>query len=161
MWINYCKVKGFTLVELLVATVILAVGLLGLAAMQTVALKDSQDAFFYAQASSLAYEMSDRMKVNPMPWRNATLPAANVCDHECSFEAPCAPDQMAEFDYCAWNQHVQSQIAAASATVAISPVPGSTVCTGDATRRCLTISWGRNQKRGVSNTISFQLEVQP
>ena len=48
---------GFTLIEVLVSMVILAVGLLGLAAMQAISLRDNQDVYYYQQATLLAYEM--------------------------------------------------------------------------------------------------------
>lgn len=164
---GYQSAKGFTLIEVLVSTIILAIGLLGLAAMQTMALKDNQDAFFYSQASSLAYEMSDRIKVNAAPWQSATLPTANSCGAKlCNFADQCTADEMATFDYCAWISNVQSRIGSgATARVDISPY--LTSCTGGATRRCLTISWSRNKKLGtgadtVANTTNtFQLEVTP
>ena len=161
--LGFKSATGFTLIEVLVSMVILAIGLLGLAGMQTIALKDNQDAFFYAQASSLAYEMSDRIKVNAVEWRAATLPTVSTdCNDSCnSVIHTCTPTQMAQYDYCAWQANVKSRIATgANATVAISPVTGSTVCNnGDTTKRCLTISWARNNLPGT--TSSFQLEIQP
>ncbi|WP_394754831.1 type IV pilus modification protein PilV [Crenothrix sp.] len=166
--LGYQVVKGFTLVEVLVATVIMAIGLLGLAAMQTIALKDNQDAFFYTQASSLAYEMSDRIKANAVAWQDAaSIPADTPCDKSCDFAAPCSADEMATFDYCAWQSNVRSRIAGATATVAASPVldPLSTVCTDNTgSRLCLTISWDRNHQQVDDPTIAqnnFQLEIQP
>ncbi|MEQ1638008.1 MAG: type IV pilus modification protein PilV [Methylococcales bacterium] len=160
--------KGFTLVEVLVSMIILAIGLLGLASMQTLALKDNQDAFFYAQASSLAYEMSDRMKANTPntapPWQSATIPtAAASCafDNVCNTVMGCTPAAMASYDYCAWKENVNSRIGTtATAVVEASPITGG-VCTGDSTRRCLTISWDRNKQLGASATNDFQLEITP
>ena len=174
--LGFKSATGFTLIEVLVSMVILAIGLLGLAGMQTIALKDNQDAFFYAQASSLAYEMSDRIKANSPstgapPWESSTVPtAATSCTStdNCNTTTGCNSATMAAFDYCAWKANVQNRIAPdATATVAISPVTGSAVCNGGTTKRCLTISWVRNNKLGtgadtVANTSNtFQLEIQP
>jgi type IV pilus assembly protein PilV len=169
--LGHQNATGFTLIEVLVSTVILAIGLLGLAAMQTLALKDNQDAFYYSQASSLAYEMSDRIKVNAAAWQDTgAIPTDTPCDKSCDFANPCTPDEMATFDYCAWKSNVQSRIAGATATVAASPVvdPLSTVCTDTTGNRlCLTISWDFNNQRtpqmeGIAAAQnSFQLEIQP
>jgi type IV pilus assembly protein PilV len=158
---GFQRAAGFTLIEVLVSTIILAIGLLGLASMQTLALKDNRDAFFYSQASSLAYEMSDRMKVNASVWQGAVPTAASICTStdNCNTVTGCTPAAMAAYDYCAWKANVVSRIGTtATATVAVSP--SGSVCTGDATKRCLTISWPRNNLT-LSASNTFQLEIQP
>lgn len=55
---------GFSLVEILVAVVILSVGLLGLAGLQTTSLKNNDDAYLRSQATMLAYSMLDHMRAN-------------------------------------------------------------------------------------------------
>ncbi len=56
--------EGFSLLEVLVALVILALGLLGLAAMQMVSLQGNHSAFVRSQASFKAGDILDRMRVN-------------------------------------------------------------------------------------------------
>lgn len=53
--------KGFTLVEVLVALLILSIGLLGLAALQAQALKDNHSSFMRSRATFLASDILDRM----------------------------------------------------------------------------------------------------
>ena len=55
---------GMTLIEVLVATVILASGLLGAAAVQLNALKHTDSALMTTQASFIAYDMLDRIRAN-------------------------------------------------------------------------------------------------
>ena len=55
---------GFTLIEILVSMVVLAIGLLGVAAMQLRGLQYSHDAYLRSQISVLAYGMADRMRLN-------------------------------------------------------------------------------------------------
>jgi type IV pilus assembly protein PilV len=55
---------GFTLIEVLIAMLILAVGLLGLAALQTYTLRSNLAAYNRGQATQLLYDMSDRMRAN-------------------------------------------------------------------------------------------------
>lgn len=56
--------RGFTLIEVLVAMVVLSIGLLGLAGLQATSLKSNQSAYHRSQATQLAYEMADRMRAN-------------------------------------------------------------------------------------------------
>jgi type IV pilus assembly protein PilV len=55
---------GFTLLEILVALIILSVGLLGLAGLQASGLRSNHSGYLRSQATLLAYEMTDRMRAN-------------------------------------------------------------------------------------------------
>lgn len=55
---------GFTLIEILVAMLILAIGMLGIAAMQLRGLQYNHDAYLRSQVNLLAYDISDRMRLN-------------------------------------------------------------------------------------------------
>lgn len=55
---------GFSLMEVLIAMLVLAVGLLGVAALQANALKTNQSAYLRTQATFLAYDILDRMRAN-------------------------------------------------------------------------------------------------
>jgi len=56
--------SGFSLLEVLIAIVILSIGMLGLAALQAYSLKTNQSANFRTQATSLAYMIVDKMRAN-------------------------------------------------------------------------------------------------
>ncbi len=55
---------GFTLVEVLVALVVLSVGLLGLASLQAQGLSGNADAMLRTQATLYVYDMVERMRIN-------------------------------------------------------------------------------------------------
>lgn len=55
---------GATLVEVMVAVLVFAIGLLGVAALQGVSLQAGQGAFFRTQATNLAYEVADFARAN-------------------------------------------------------------------------------------------------
>jgi type IV pilus assembly protein PilV len=148
--LDHQKARGFTLIEVLVSTIILAIGLLGLAAMQTLALKDNQDAFFYSQASTLAYEMSDRMKVNPSGW-SATIPEPSDAKN-CDLADPCSVTDMASYDYWAWQSNIQNRIAS-DATAVVSRI--------NATTLRLTIIWTRNHQQDTNTGNQFVMDVTP
>ena len=57
--------RGFTLVEALVALVVLSIGLLGIAGLQITSLKANHGSATRTQAVYLAYDIIDRMRANP------------------------------------------------------------------------------------------------
>jgi type IV pilus assembly protein PilV len=56
--------RGFSLIEVLVALLVLSIGLLGLAALQAQGLRFNHDAYVRTQATHLAYDIVDRMRAN-------------------------------------------------------------------------------------------------
>lgn len=58
------RIAGFSLIEVLIALVILAVGLLGIAAMVSESLKSKDSSYYHTQALNLANAMLDRMRAN-------------------------------------------------------------------------------------------------
>ncbi len=58
------KSAGFTLVEVLIALIVLSIGLLGLASLQVTTTKFNHSAYLRSQATRLAYSMTDRMRAN-------------------------------------------------------------------------------------------------
>ncbi|MFC1665482.1 type IV pilus modification protein PilV [Pseudomonadota bacterium] len=64
---HYTKQKrqgGFTLIEAMVAILVLSLGLLGLAMLQAQGLKFNTTAYSRTQASMLAYEIIDKMRLS-------------------------------------------------------------------------------------------------
>lgn len=58
------SMRGTSLIEVLIAVLIMAIGLLGIAAMQTVALRNSQGSLERSQAIISAYAALDAMRAN-------------------------------------------------------------------------------------------------
>lgn len=59
-----CNQRGVTLLEVLISIVVLSVGLLGYAGLQTVSMKNNTSAFQRSQATMLTYDIVDRMRAN-------------------------------------------------------------------------------------------------
>ena len=74
------RCRGLTLVEILVALIILSIGLLGLATMQTSSVKFTTSAYQRTQATALAYDLVDRMRGNRLAALNG--------DYNVGFEDP-------------------------------------------------------------------------
>lgn len=54
--------RGATLIEVLVAVLVLSLGLLGLAGLQGISLRNSSNAFMRTQATNLSYEILDQLR---------------------------------------------------------------------------------------------------
>ena len=60
-----CKTqKGFSMIELLISLLVLAVGLFGMASLMMTSMKSNQSASMRSQASWLAYDIIERMRLN-------------------------------------------------------------------------------------------------
>lgn len=70
--------QGTTLLEVLVSIVILSVGLLGYAGLQTLSMKNNTSAFQRSQATILSYDIIDRMRANRSNLANYNVGMAAV-----------------------------------------------------------------------------------
>lgn len=55
---------GFSLVEVLISLLVIALGLLGLAMMQTLSVRYAQSSNYRTQATNLAYDLFDQIRAN-------------------------------------------------------------------------------------------------
>ena len=55
---------GFTLLEILIAMLIISIGLLGVATLQIRGQQFNQVSYFRTQATFLAYDLMDRIRIN-------------------------------------------------------------------------------------------------
>ncbi len=107
------KNKGFTLLEVLVSLLILAIGLLGLAALQTRGVKYNHDAYGRSQGTLLANQMMDMLRANP------TNVAAYVTGRRFGVTAGgCTPTSPAPAnELLCWFDAIQSSLSAGDAQV--------------------------------------------
>jgi type IV pilus assembly protein PilV len=99
---------GFTLIESLVALLVLSIGLLGVAAMQLSSLQANNGAFQRTQATFLAQDIADRMRAN----RRAALDGEYDMDY--GDAAPNAPATVAENDIVLWKNRLAATLPAAA-----------------------------------------------
>lgn len=115
--------SGFSLIEVLVALFILAVGLLGAGALQMIGVQGNQGAYAHSQAVFVAADMADRMRANPEGVANGNYDAVDTeaapADPACAAAAGgCTTAQIAQLDIFEWNNSLVSVIPEAVATVA-------------------------------------------
>ncbi|MEW6132414.1 MAG: type IV pilus modification protein PilV [Pseudomonadota bacterium] len=104
--------RGFSLLEVLIALVILSLGMLGLAGLQAVSLKTNANAHLRSQAVILAYDMIDRMRSN----------SGNVASYALAFadDAPATPATVAENDLSQWLDNISATLPAGDGEVEIA-----------------------------------------
>jgi len=96
---------GFTMIEVLVAIFVLAIGLLGLAGLQANSLKNNTSAYTRSQAQLLAYDMLDRMRANMQGVANGNyddLLSTTPTDPNC-IGSGCSVAALAQHDAYEWT----------------------------------------------------------
>ena len=96
---------GFTLLEILIALLVLSIGLLGMAGLQATSLRNSHDAYVTTRATYLAHDMADRMRANRSAL--ATYTGLSGVSHDC-VTVSCSPTDIAENDISEWLAEVQT-----------------------------------------------------
>lgn len=140
---------GFTLLEVLIALLILSIGLLGLASLQTSGLRSNQMASMRTTSTQLAYDIADRMRANPVgvDAQNYTI-AANAADpvilsgENCE-SITCSTSQMATYDLAQWRGAVRSLPGGTSAIVR--------TVTGAVITHTVTVFWDE-YRQGITGT---------
>lgn len=133
------KQHGFTLLEVMIALLVLSIGLLGLAALQTTGLRSNEMASMRTTSTMLAYDISERMRANSRGTIDSDYligsGAVTGSVPDCTL-ADCTTAQMATFDLSQWK-------------AAIALLPGGQ---GDITRTAglplvhtITVRWDENR----------------
>lgn len=150
--------RGFTLIEVLVALVILAVGLLGMATLMMSSMQSSQGAYLRSQASVLAYDIVERMRAN-------RAEAITTDNYELAADAGATGDPGCQSTGCTASQQAQLDLREWRAVVAAGIPDATTAITRDNENEySITISWaetGTTLKKQDDSTVSpsFSLRV--
>jgi type IV pilus assembly protein PilV len=147
---------GFSLVEVLVALVIISVGLLGIAKMQAFAFSSTGIASRRSLAAIEASSLAASMSANRAYWAATTAAASTtvtgnvvastdgalVAPANCQNVAiPCTSAQVAAYDVQKWAQALQQLLFNDQATITCAPgvpAPAPTNC-------IIAITWTENQ----------------
>ncbi|CAI8762038.1 type IV pilus assembly protein PilV [Pseudomonas sp. IT-P74] len=140
------KQNGMTLVEVLVALVILGVGLLGAAAFQLNALKYTDSARMTSQASFIAYDLMDRIRANA------------AADYTVAPPASGNPDVTRDQDLFDFNANIVSSLgASATGSVAVNQKVYTITITWDDSRATNTADSRRsfvlNSRAAIDPTV--------
>ena len=120
--------RGASLIEVLVSMTVLAVGILGIGAMQTNTLKSNQNSYMRTQAVFHANDIVERMRSNMQGVEAGNYDdPAPVVTASCHAAAGCSAAQMAANDVAQWETSIAASLPGGSATVCLesTPVDGS------------------------------------
>jgi type IV pilus assembly protein PilV len=125
------KQLGVSLIEILVAILILSFGLLGVAGLMTTGMKNTQSSQYRTQASFLAYDIAERMRTNRQAALNGDYAATS-------------PGGIAGTDKTEWQ-----------AAVATLPAGTGTVAMTSTTFFTITIQWDDSKATGGGTADQF------
>ncbi len=118
------QLTGFSLIESLVALIIISIGLLGLAALQTSALRNTQMANIASQATISAHDIIERMRSNPTGMQSKAYNAPSlVANSDCYTTTGCTPTEMAKNDMHEWIDELARTIPQSSAITCLDSTP--------------------------------------
>lgn len=154
------RTGGFTLLEVLIAVLVMSIGLLGVGTLQFTSLKGAQDAYVRSQAAFLAYGITDSMRVN--------LPAARTGQYDVALDgsfssvavncvgetANCTPAQLAVFDLKQWKQDLGQSLVEGNGSIVTDVDP----ITGVATV-IVSVWWKSMQGSGEDQSLVVELDI--
>ena len=143
--------SGFTLIEVLIAVLVLSIGLLGLASLQAASLKNNYSAYMRSQAAILANDMADRIRANAGTattagsalnggYNNIDIgpgELGTIMPTNC-IVGTCNSTQIRDFDIIAWGVLLNNALpGAAGSVVGVGPM------------FTVTVMWD-DEKRGIA-----------
>ncbi len=163
--------RGMTLLEVMIAVVILAFGVLGLAGMQAQSMAMNQSAYYRSIATDLGNDLSDRIRAMRTPFRvtsgatvtpgkppdfskcvyNASIPDTPTCANQ---DADRATYQtLVNSEMTEWVGGLRAQLPNASYTLA--QVASTST---DYFRYTLTITWLDNRRDNTDTSFTVVIE---
>lgn len=139
--------RGMGLIEVLVALVILGVGLLGLASLQSNALRFNQDALFSSQATTLGYDVLERMRANMDQALTTSIYTLNFGDTRSAVNcesADCSPSQMANHDINYWLARLAERLPDGRGQIGFDSAGASRIYT-------ITVRWRSREQDTIKN----------
>jgi type IV pilus assembly protein PilV len=146
------KQSGFSLLEVLITVVILSIGLLGLAALQGIGLKNNTSAYHRSQATQLSYDIADRMRANVAGISSyvSNVPATTTAQPTCITTTGCSVGNMAVNDLFEWNAALTDVLPAGVGTISQS---GSVYT--------ISVTWDDDHDGISANNAKFETSMQP
>ena len=172
--------SGFSLIEVLIAIIILSIGMLGAVGMQAAALKSNKEARNQATATTFGRELAEKMRgnkaiaittttsINPYLF-DATLsstpavatPSPNCADSSIS----CTAAQIASWDVADWQSRVQTALPTPRVKVCFDQTPFTSAglpqwaCTNTGDIAILKMGWNRSNTAGTIDFVATGVPV--
>lgn len=153
---------GFSLLEVLIAMVLVSFAFLATASLHITSLRDTQLSAQMVQAAELIHEMNQRMQVmSPAFAPNVIGVAAGTIDADC-ISGGCSPAEMVLDELKRWQDSVAARLPEGGSIVcrdsaAGAASPANPNCTGGANDPILVKVWWRAKGDGAANYHQFSL----
>ena len=109
---------GFSLIEVLIALVIMSVGMLGIASLYVQSMQAGRTSLLRHNAVTLAGDVADRIRANPL---GAAAYLGTGADNDCvDGGINCSAPQMASHDIFLWRHQAQESLPAGDVTIAFN-----------------------------------------
>ena len=143
------KQSGFTLLEVLVAMLVLSIGLLGLAGLMASSMRNNQSAYHSTQATWLAYDILDRMRANNAVALAGGYAAASTIGSPASCSTIAPSGSIAAQDIGSWKNMIACALPVGDGAITVTP----------ANRQVrITVQW--NDSRATNGVSNQQLIVE-
>ena len=138
------RMRGTSLIEILVAVVVLSTGLLGMVALQAKALRNNQSSLERSQAVVLTYSILERMRTNAAVARTGAYNFAGSA----ACPAPAA-GTLAATDLTNWIREIQTGLGQGAC--------GSVACAGNLCT--ITIQWDDSRGTPVPGASTLSIST--
>lgn len=126
------RYRGFSMIELLVAVLVMGIGVLGITGLQMVSLQNNRGALLRSEAVMLAYDMLDRVRANPVglpagiSYGGVGMGGGPPASSNCNANA-CTANEMVAFDQrvwkCALGNYIESGTCTSLQAAGVLPDP--------------------------------------
>jgi len=150
--------RGFSIVEALVALLVLSIGMLGIAALYVESLRAGRSAVYHTQAVNLAADMADRIRSNRGAAGAWLLTAtANPTTQGCvDGGVNCSPEQLAQDDQARWREAIQNQLPGNGADSPNGTIGVDALLVPD--QYTITVSWSEpGQEQDLTYVLTMQI----
>ncbi len=137
-----CRQRGFYLLEALVAALVLAIGLLSVAVLQIIGLRNTDSAAYYSQATTLATEIIDRMRIN----RTSALDG----NYDIAIGSAAGGSTIEATDLIGWKADMAGRLPAGDGAVNCVATPGFCV---------VTVQWNDSRATAGANAAQVTLRT--
>ena len=150
--------KGFSLVEVLIALIIMSVGMLGIAGLYVQSMQAGRTSMLRHHAVNLASDIADRIRANPTA--GASYIASDGADNNCVAQGvDCSIAQMAAHDIFLWQDQ------AAEFLPAMADGSEQVIVAFDAAATpptyTITVRWDEPTPDNIPPSYSIEVPVNP
>ena len=147
---NSPRQSGFSLVEVLIALIIMSVGMLGIAGLYVQSLQAGRTSMFRHQAVSLAGDVADRIRANPTA--GVAYAGAGANNNCVAANVDCDVVGMAAHDIWVWDQQAVNSLPTGDVVVAFDDTVTPPVYT-------ITVNWNEPGITAAANNPSYSIAI--